>query len=229
MPLDKHLHIVAANKSGSTYLSNAFYKQPFKLANITEGGPADWLRLMITSSSPGVLNNDEYNLMVELEADAKVHLTTQGYQRIFSMKNAASQHMEILMGNNASLCFLPHPSVPHAKSSFLSINNIYLSDHHHLICSEIITCGRKLSGEAFKFQRYHSLTNVFLNNKMVVRENVLLEPLSVNVHSIGQLEGYSHQSTLLFIDDSADMKELAELCYSQLSASEGISFGISAL
>ena len=229
MPLDKHLHIIAANRSGNTCLSNVFYKQPFKLANITEGVPSHWLRLMITSSSPGVLNNDEYSLKIEIEAGAKVHLTTQGYQRIFSMKNTASQHMDILMEDSASLCFLPHPSVPHAESSFSSATNIYLNDHHHLICSEIITCGRKLSGEAFKFKQYHSVTNVFLNNKIVVKENVLLEPLSVNVHAIGQLEGYSHQSTLLFIDDSVDMKEIAELCSFRLSSAEGVTLGISAL
>ena len=115
---------------------------------------------MITSSSPGILNNDDYKIRIKIEDNAKVHLTTQGYQRIFSMKNTASQHMNIFMDDNASLYFLPHPSVPHAKSSFSSVNNIYLSDHHHLIWSEIITCGRKLSGESFEFLRYHSLTNV---------------------------------------------------------------------
>ncbi len=77
MPLDHHLHIIARFKNERTFLGHCFYKQPFKLANITEDKAGEWLRLMITSSSPGILDNDNYAIKMELEEYAKVHLTTQ--------------------------------------------------------------------------------------------------------------------------------------------------------
>ncbi len=104
-----------------------------------------------------------------------------------------------------------------------------MSGNHNLIWSEIITCGRKGSGEEFKFTRYHNVTNVYLNKKLVVKENVLLEPFKKNVHAIGQLEGYTHQSTLLFIDDQADIKKISGECKELLSGTEDITFGISTL
>ncbi len=204
MSLNKHLHIVAGYKNEGTFLKECFYKQPFKLANITENKSDGLLRLMITSSSPGILNNDHYKIEINVEENAQVHLTTQGYQRLFTMTDTASQSMNVRIGNNGSLIFLPHPNVPHAASGFSSLNNIYLSTNHHLTWSEIITCGRKLSGEEFKFTSFQNITNVYLNKKLVVRENVLLEPAKRNIHAIGQLEGYTHQSTLLFIDDSIE-------------------------
>ena len=227
--MNSQLHIIAGYKNHKTYLKHSYCKQPFKLANVTEEKTGSLLRLMIMSSSPGVLDNDNYIIEVHIEEDAKVHLTTQGYQRLFTMSNRASQSMNVYVHNNGSFCFLPHPNVPHEASNFSSVNNIYLSGNHSLVWSEIITCGRKLSGEEFKFTRYHNVTNVYLNNRLVVKENVLLEPFKRNVHSIGQLEGYTHQSTLLFIDNNADMKKISVACKQLLSGIEDITFGISTL
>jgi urease accessory protein len=229
MQMTSQLHIIAGYKNHATYLKRSYCKQPFKLADITEDKAGSLLRLMIMSSSPGVLDQDKYSIEVSIEENADVHLTTQAYQRLFTMHNEASQDMSVRVNTNASFCFLPHPVVPHTASDFSSINNIYLYKNHNLVWSEIITCGRKLNGEEFKFTRYHNVTNVYLDNKLVVKENVLLEPLKKNVHAMGFLEGYTHQATLLFINDHVDIKKMLEACKELLSGIEDISFGISTL
>ena len=227
--MNSHLHIVAGYKNQKTYLKQSFCKQPFKVANITEDNKSGLLRLMIMSSSPGVLDNDHFIIEVLVEENAKVLLTTQGYQRLFTMSGHARQSMKVHVDNKGTFYFLPHPNVPHAASDFSSVNNIYLAGEHNLIWSEIITCGRKLSGEEFKFTRFHNVTNVYLHNKLVVKENVLIEPSKKNVHAIGQLEGYTHQSTLLFINDHVNLKKILKACEEFLSGMEGIAFGISTL
>lgn len=229
MPLDKHLHIIAGYKNDKTFLKHAFCKQPFKLSDITENKAGVSLQLTIRSSSPGIMDNDNYAIEIEIEPHAKVFITTQGYQRLFTMANKASQCTNVYLKNGSSLCFLPHPSVPHTYSNFSSTNNIYLGPRHNLLWSDIITCGRKLSGEIFKFSRYHNITNIYLDNKLVVRENVLMEPLIRSVHMLGQLEGYTHQSTLLFINDEAGMEKISAVCLEILSSFKEITFGISML
>jgi urease accessory protein len=191
MPLDYHLHIIAAYKNDGTFLQNCFCKQPFKLANITEHKADGLLRLMITSSSPGILSNDNYNIAIDIEENANVHISTQGYQRLFTMTGKAIQFMNVHIKNKASFTYLPHPVVPHEASDFSSTNDIYLHKKHNLIWSEIITCGRKLSGEEFKFTRFRNMTNIYIDNKLVIKENVLLEPSKRNIHATGQLEGYT--------------------------------------
>ena len=62
-----------------------------------------------------------------------------------------------------------------------------------------------------------------------MKENVLIEPSKKNVHAIGQLEGYTHQSTLLFINDYVNLKKILKVCEEFLSGMEGITFGISTL
>ncbi len=229
MQLDTHLHIVAGYKNDKSFLRRAYYKQPFKLANVTEDKSGDALRLMITSSSPGVLDNDDYFIEIAVEENARLHLCTQGYQRIFTMRNMASQRMDVRVNKNASFYFLPHPNVPHALSNFTAINNIHLHQHHNLIWSEIITCGRKLSGEEFQFTKYHNLTNIYVDQKLVVKENVFLEPATMDATALGQLEGYTHQATLIFLNNYVDMKEIANDAKILLSGMDDLIFGISLL
>jgi urease accessory protein len=224
-----NLHIVAACKNNKTYLKNSFCTSPFKIGNITEDKTKSLMRLMLMSSSPGILDSDNYEIKIKIEEEAHLQLTTQGYQRIFTMQNQASQTINIILANNASFCYLPHPTVPHKNSSYKSTNNIYLKENHDLIWSEIITCGRKLSNETFMFTRYHSTTNIYLNERLAVRENLLIEPHKTNVAAIGQLEGYTHQSSMLYLNNEADCGYLMQNCLELLSAIEGIEYGISEL
>jgi urease accessory protein len=63
----------------------------------------------------------------------------------------------------------------------------------------------------------------------VIRENVLLEPLITDVLALGQLEGYTHQSTLLFINDKVGTEKISAHCNEILSGGKDIAFGISGL
>ncbi|MEO7961878.1 MAG: urease accessory protein UreD [Ginsengibacter sp.] len=229
MPVDHHLDIVAGFKNNKTFLQTAFCQQPFQLRNITEDKSDSWLRLMITSSSPGVLDNDHYKMRFLVEQEAKVSVSTQGYQRIFTMTNNASQQLAIEVMNGGSFTFLPHPVVPHASSSFSSANIIYLQQQHHLIWSDIITCGRKLSGEQFRFTRLHTVTSIYIEDKMVVRDNIFMEPAAFDIQGLGHLEGYTHQATFIFLDDVANMNDVSDQCYEILTGVEEIDFGLSLL
>jgi urease accessory protein len=223
------LHITAGYKNNKTYLKNSFCTSPFKIGNITEDKTKSLMRLMLMSSSPGILDNDVYKIKMDIEEDAELQVTTQGYQRIFTMQNEARQNIEINIANNASLCYLPHPTVPHKNSSYKSTNIIRLKDNHRLTWSEIITCGRKLCNERFTFTCYHNTTNIYLNERLVVKENLLIEPHKTNVAAIGQMEGYTHQSSLVFISNRADCEYLMNECKELLTTIEGVEFGISKL
>lgn len=221
------LHIQTAVRENSTYLKNTYCTTPFKVANITEDKKLNLLHLMLMSSSPGILDGDQYQLKIDLEAGASLQLHTQSYQRLFNMKQHASQTMQVNMEIGAAFCFLPHPAVPHAASVFKSTNKIYLKDDCCLVFGEILTCGRKLNGEVFLFSKYHNITEVFLNNKLVIKENLLIEPATTDVNSIGQLEGFTHQASLIYLHANTQVKLLKEKINTILAGQKGVIFGIS--
>ncbi|MEO6719721.1 MAG: urease accessory protein UreD [Ferruginibacter sp.] len=220
------LNIQAAVKADRTYLKNVFFTTPFKIANITENRKARQLKLMLMSSSPGILDGDQYQIKIDLDTGSSVQLLTQSYQRLFNMKESATQSMEVNMAAGSSFFYLPHPAVPHKQSSFSATNKIYLATRCSLILGEILTCGRKLNGEVFLFSKYHSITEIYLENKLVVKENLLIQPALTNVNAIGQLEGFTHQASLIYLDEQALDVELSKSLQGFLGGQNNIMFGI---
>ena len=222
------LRIQTALRGNVTFLEKAYCTTPFKIANITEDKKDKTLRLMLMSSSPGILDGDEYKIKIDVANNCSLDLQTQSYQRLFNMKVGASQNMEVHLQEGASFCFIPHPSVPHESSIFVARNKIFLSNNCDLIWGEVLTCGRKLSGEVFLFSKYHNVTEIFLNNKLISKENLLVQPSLVDVNAIGQLEGYTHQATLIYLNEKAAIKNLITEITKFLSAQNEITFGITA-
>ena len=196
------IHIEA--QEGISSLRSAFFNPPFKIANITEDKRGPFLDLMLMCSSPGVLDGDEQTIRVTLGPDSRLRLHTQSYQRLFQMKNGATQQMEVRLEKGACFCWLPHPSVPHADSVFTCRNRIFLAGDARLIWGEILTCGRKGSGEVFALSSYHSRTEIFIQDQLALLENLYLRPAMLPVAALGQLEGYTHQASMLLVGFGAE-------------------------
>lgn len=222
------LHIQTSLRGEKTFLKKNYCTQPFKIADITGDKTDETLRLMIMSSSPGILDGDEYRWKIDVANDSALNLLTQSFQRLFTMTGGASQITEINLGKGASFCFLPHPVVPHEGSSFTSKNKVFLSDNCSLLWGEVLTCGRILNGEIFKFSKYHTITEIFINNKLVIKENLMIDPSLINVNAIGQLEGHTHQATCIFLKENFSMPSLMDDIRRSVLGKEEIVFGISA-
>jgi urease accessory protein len=223
------LRIQSEMKNGRTILKDSYCTQPFKIANITEDKKDHRLRLMLMSSSPGILDNDEYKIEIELNENCNVELSTQSYQRIFQMKTGARQETKVRMKRNSSLIFLPHPAVPHQSSIFSSKNTFYLSEDCLLIWGEVLSCGRKLNGEVFRLSKYHTVTEIFSSGKLVVKENLMLAPGYIDVNMIGQLEGYTHQASFICIGIGIPINVIIDDIHDLLEDENEICFAASAL
>ena len=229
MPLTAKLSIETERREERTTVKTAFCTQPFKLANITGDRRQHPLRLMLMSSSPGVLDGDCYDMNIVVGEGCQVELETQSFQRLFQMKGGASQTLAVKMAKGSSFCYVPHPVVPHQDSRFKSTSRLYLAEECRLLWGEVLCCGRKLNGEVFQFTSYHSLTEIYLKEKLVVKENLLLKPTEKSLAGMGQWEGYTHQATLLYIDEKAPVQNLIETLVNRLNNESAITFGVSAL
>ena len=221
------LHINTFMRNGITCLGDAYVNSPFKLMNITEDKTLNQLHLMVMSSSPGVLDNDAYDIKINLVDDGVLQLHTQSYQRLFNMQNGATQNMEVTVGKGSSFIFLPHPSVPHEQSIFNAMNTFYLQDDSNLIWGEILTCGRKLNGEVFQFSSYHSTTDIYINGQLIIKENLFMQPAFVDPSLLGQMEGYTHQASMIIINNKSAVDANKETIYNYLTLLENVSFGVS--
>jgi len=208
--MNSTVDIQAINKNGCTVLKDLYYSPPFRIANISGKRNGKMLRLMQMSSSPGVLEGDEYRINIHLANDCKVSLETQAYQRLYKMKLGAVQQAEIEIGENSFFEYLPHPTVPHAGASFRSSVLLNLHSSASLIYGEIYTCGRKLCQEEFLFNSIHSDISITIDKKFHVKERLVIIPLKKSFSGMGLLEGYTHQGSLFIADGEIDLNRLTD-------------------
>ncbi|MEC4053537.1 urease accessory protein UreD [Myroides odoratimimus] len=224
------LDIRVEQREGASYLKDAYVTQPFRIVPVGQYKRDKAAYLMIMSSSPGLLDNDDHRISIHLAKYTKLQLQTQAYQRLFHMKNKSMQTTVIDMKKGSAFAYIPHPVVPQSSSTFISRNKVEVKEDCHFLLSDIITCGRKLSGEEFEYNHFQNLTEIYVEGKLKVKDNVLLQPDLMPIKEIGILEGYTHQGTLIYYNTAnVSVLEYIEYFYGQYGEKEGIEFGISLL
>ena len=92
---------------------------------------------------------------------------------------------------------------------------------------EILTCGRKYSGEAFKYTGYRNKTEIYFKGKLVYKDHIVLNPLEQDPGSIGQLQGYCHQASFVYVFTGArDLEGLKGRLTELIDAEPRVSGGI---
>ncbi len=224
--MDSRLHIIAGFKDGGSYVKDLYVSLPFRVVSVGQRKSDNKLYQMVMTSSPGILDGDHYQLDIELEKDSSLQLQSQSYQRLFNMKDKAVQELNVKMDDNTSFAYVPHPVVPHEDSNFQSKANIQIGKNSQIIISEIITCGRKHYGEVFKLKRFQNLMEIYHENKLVIKDNVVIQPDLIPISSIGNLEQYTHQGTLIFystknnVDKNSLVETIVELAEKHKEAME---------
>ena len=224
------LKIEVEERDGQSFLRDAYVSQPFRIVPVGQYKSDGASYLMIMSSSPGILSGDAYDIQVNVKENARLQLQSQSYQRLFNMEDSASQVMNVQMKKGTSFSYVPHPVVPHEASTFKSYNKITIDDDCDLTISEIITCGRKHYGEEFKYAHFQNLVEVYHHDRLILKDNVLLKPEIMPLESMGLLEGFTHQGTLIYLNTrNEDVEDKIEYLFKELEELEDVSFGVSAL
>jgi urease accessory protein len=55
-----------------------------------------------------------------------------------------------------------------------------------------------------------------------------MQPATINVHAIGQLEGYTHQASMIYIEQATDIKKLQTEILDLLVEEKNIEYGVTA-
>lgn len=224
--MDCKLNITAGFNGVKSYMKDVFVSSPFRVLPVGQTKSDKAAYPMTVSSSSGILDGDHYNIDIKVEENARLQL--QSCQRLFNIDGEASQIMHINLHKNAALAYIAHPIVPHTNSTFKSITKVKMGKGCTFLMSEIITCGRKHQGKSLRFGHFQSLLEVRYQNRLILKDNFLLHPELMSLASIGQLENFTHQGTLIQINTKNQPVEgLIEHIYEMMCTEEELQFGIS--
>ena len=143
--------------------------------------------VFVLSPSGGVLQGDRYRTDIELKNGAISHITTQGATRMYKMNsNYATQMINLNVGKNCYLEFLPEQLIPYKNSRYYQKATFKIDDSATLVYSETIVPGRVAMGELFDYD-ICCLKTLCYDDKQEIKfhDNCILEPKKQTMNSLG--------------------------------------------
>ncbi len=218
------LRLQAACRDGKTYLRGTAFTAPYKIMLPFEkkGGG---IQVMLLSASAGIMDGDRQDFRFEILPGADLEFVSQSYDKIHQMKEGcAKRFTSVQVSAGAAFCFNPQPTIPFRDSAFENRMEIQLEDHTSAFqMSEIFSCGRYASGEAFAYRFYHNLVEIRRGGRLIYRDNTRYEPARFDMAGLGMYEGYTHLLNLFLTrpESPEDYFREAREYLSSLSDAEG--------
>lgn len=216
------------NDSGKTILGKLYSESPLHAQKTLHYDDSDLAYLYIVSTSGGILQGDRYRIDINMREDTQAHITTQGATRVYSMNsNNATQMINITVGKNAYLEFIPDQIIPYQNSRFYQKLSLNVHDDSTMIYSEIITPGRVAMGESFAYDVCYlktKATNQHNDYRFIDITNI--EPKKQKLSSFGILDKYQMVGTVYILTQEKHIMELYEKIDSILSADCNVFGGI---
>jgi urease accessory protein len=106
----------------------------------------------LMSSAGSILEGDRFNIAIEAGPGTCSWISTQAATKIHKMMNGyATQNIDINLGKNAYLEFVPEMVIPYKSSKYFQEVTISPSDGSLMVYAETFCSGRVASREAFDF------------------------------------------------------------------------------
>lgn len=209
-----------------TFLDDAYFTPPVKVAKPFYKPGDDVMYLCILNSSAGLLAGDFYKYNINVGENSKLDIYTQSYTKIHKMGyGCAHQECVMKIEKGGLLRYLPLPTIPFGDSSFYGKNIVYMEEGANLIFSDVLASGRYKRGEAFEYKNYNMRTEVYYGGELVYLDNLVLRPQLMDLGGMGFYEGYTHFGALLIVGEKVN-DQLCDSIYNILQGYNEIEYGI---
>ena len=220
-------NIKMTHEDGRTILRDVYFTSPLKIITPfnTDYG---LVRVMLLSSSSGIMSGDRYNINVDIGENCRSEITSQSYEKIHKMEEGHAERVNIInVDSGAILNYMPQQTIPFKNSAFENTTTINLKDEtSKLLYHEILSSGRVHYGETFGYTYFKNLTDIFVGGKRVYRDNTYFDPEMFNMEGFGMYEGYTHLSNIVIVNFN-DSKELVKMIRDLLAQSnQDITYGV---
>ena len=67
---------------------------------------------------------------------------------------------------------------------------------------------------------------MYLQGRLILKDHFSIQPELINPSWLGQFENFTHQATLIYLNEKVDIKILSDLIYEWLAEVTGIAAGV---
>ena len=223
--------IVLEQKNGKTVISEKRFNGLIKVSPTIHLDSEKISTYFIVGLGGGYVEGEKYKYSITQKEDTRAIITTQSSTKVYKCENnnRTEQETTINLEKNSILEYITDSVILYKNAIYKQVNNIYMDDSSTLIYSDGITSGWSKDGDAFQYSNVQLKTNVYLNNKLVLLDNLLVDPKRNDVTKLGFFEGYKNFGTLLVINKNINAQTIEDLRNEIKNLNLPIYFGISEL
>ncbi|HYT97581.1 MAG TPA: urease accessory protein UreD [Casimicrobiaceae bacterium] len=212
------------HRGSRSVLSELSHRAPLlaQQALYYDDGMPDLPCVMMICTAGGVLQGDRHAIEIALAENAEAHVTTQSATKIQEMDaNFAAQTLDIALGENAYLEYLPDPTIPYRNARFVARTRIRLPQSATLLYSEMLLPGRTYhrSGERFEFALFSSATRAERpGGERLCSEKYVIEPRRREVRARGVMGSFDVFANVLLFTPPVHAERLFAETVAELNA-----------
>lgn len=173
---------------------------------------SDFPTYYLVNVGGGFLDGDRYRLNVEVQKDATVTLTSQGATKIYkTLEDRVEQYQTFTIDDYAHMEYVGDPVIAYKYAKFYQKNVFNISKTGSMYYTDIITPGWSEDDKDFTYDYMHMKNEIYVDDALVVYDNLKLEPNKNRVDSLGYMEGFTHYGSCFFIHPELEESLVLEL------------------
>ena len=133
-----------------------------------------WLGLVVLTPSGGLLDGDELEAEIAVEAGAKLEVRTQAATQLH--RGQSSQQWTLHVEDGGCLCYAPHSLVPHAGAAHRGAISARVTGTGRLLISEPAAPGRAHLGEHFAYDELLLDLDIWQDGVLTARDRHRVRP-----------------------------------------------------
>jgi len=159
-----------------TVVTRARAQSPLKLLCPRAAGPSAWA--FTSNYGGGLVAGDDVRLHVHAGEETTSLLSTQASTKVYRSRSGLGARQSITAQIDAgALCVsAPDPATCFAGARFEQRQQFHLDKSASLVLIDSLSSGRVARGERWAFSRYISTNEIYLADRRIFREVLLLDP-----------------------------------------------------
>lgn len=195
---------------------NIFFDKALKVMRPIYLNQSNIPTFYIVNVGGGYLDGDRYKMNFNVDVDAQVTLTSQGATKIYkTLNDRVEQYQTINIKDNGHLEYVGDPIIAYENAKFYQHNVFNLGKSSSVFYTDILTPGYSKEAKDFSYIYIHLLNEIYVDNTLVVFDNLMLDPIKNNVTELGYMENYTHLGSCYFIHPEVNQKFIDEV-YDQI-------------
>jgi urease accessory protein len=186
--------------------------------------------LQIVNPCGGLFEGDSAEVEVNLQWGAHLYLTTQAATKVYPSEHGqiTRQQVRLHVASGAILEYFPLPLIPFARALYTQEVDIRVEPGGICLVAEILAPGRIARGERFAYRMVRSRVEGWVDDRLALFEQWMLEPEQDSYAGVGILDGQSYVASL-YVLSSQDLSPWIRAWNHCLTERYGEHVGITAL